>query len=184
VADGDFDPALAQPTDLPGAGGPVFTECRTVPTTAGAARLWQVIESLGGRQGWPTVPFAFDLRGWIDQLLGGIGAHRGRRDPQHLRAGEVLDWWRVEQIDHGHRLLLRAELRLPGTAWLECSVETGPGGDTQYRQRVTFVPTGLAGHLYWWAQRPLHNLVFGVLAHGIVYSAERPPLPKLQIAGA
>ncbi|MGH3932765.1 MAG: DUF2867 domain-containing protein [Pseudonocardiaceae bacterium] len=70
-----------------------------------------MIESLGGRQGWHTIPLAFELRGWIDQLLGGIGAHRGRRDPQYLRAGEVLDWWRVEEIDHGHRLLLRAELR-------------------------------------------------------------------------
>lgn len=182
-AGGGTDAATAQPTDQPGAGGPVFTERRTVATAADAAQLWQVIESLGGQQGWHTVPLAFALRGWIDQLLGGVGAHRGRRDPQHLRAGEVLDWWRVEEIDHGHRLLLRAEMRLPGTAWLECSVGTGPDGGTEYRQNVTFVPAGLAGHLYWWAQRPLHDLVFAVMAHGIVRSAERRSVPDLQTAG-
>ncbi|MFN2494611.1 MAG: SDR family oxidoreductase [Pseudonocardiaceae bacterium] len=184
AAGGGTDPALVQPTDPPGAGGPMFTERWTVPTAAAAAQLWQVIEGLGGRQGWHTVPLAFELRGWIDQLLGGVGAHRGRRDPRYLRAGEVLDWWRVEEIDHGHRLLLRAEMRLPGTAWLECSVGTGPDGGTQYRQSVTFVPAGLAGHLYWWAQRPLHDLVFGVMVHGIVRSAERLPVPAPQTAVA
>jgi hypothetical protein len=95
----------------------------------------------------------------------------------------VLDWWRVEKIDHGHRLLLRAELRMPGTAWLECRVSTRPGGGTEYHQNVTFLPAGLAGHLYWWAQRPLHNLIFGVMAHGIVHTAERASsAPRLQPA--
>ncbi len=184
LTDGVTDSATMQPMDQPGAGGPMFTEHWTVPTSASAAQLWQVIESLGGQQGWHTIPLAFELRGWIDQLLGGIGAHRGRRDPQHLRAGEVLDWWRVEEVDSGHRLLLRAEMRLPGTAWLECSVGTGSDGGTEYRQNVTFVPTGLAGHLYWWAQRPMHDLVFAVMAHGIVRSAERRSIPNLQTVGA
>jgi uncharacterized protein YbjT (DUF2867 family) len=175
VTEGAADPAAVQPTDPPGAGGPVFTEHRAVPTRADAARLWQVIESLGGQQGWHTVPLAWELRGWADQLLGGVGAHRGRRDPRYLRAGEVLDWWRVEELERGHRLLLRAEMRMPGTAWLECRVGTGRDGGTEYQQNVTFVPAGLAGHLYWWAQRPLHDLVFGVMAHGIVHAAERRP---------
>ncbi|MGH4026938.1 MAG: SDR family oxidoreductase [Pseudonocardiaceae bacterium] len=177
------DPAASRPTDPPGAGGPVFTEHRTVLTQASPAQLWQVIESLGDRQGWHTVPFAWEVRGWIDQLLGGVGAHRGRRDPQHLRPGEVLDWWRVEEVEHGRRLLLRAELRMPGTAWLECKVGTRPGGGTEYHQNVTFVPAGLAGHLYWWAQRPLHDLIFGLMAHGIAHAAERASsAPRLQPA--
>ncbi|MGH3533553.1 MAG: SDR family oxidoreductase [Pseudonocardiaceae bacterium] len=177
------DPASTQPTDLPGTGGPVFTAQRTVLTPASPATQWQVIESLGDRQGWHTVPFAWQARGWIDQLLGGVGAHHGRRDPHHLRAGEVLDWWRVEEIEHGQRLLLRAELRMPGTAWLECSVGTRPGGGSEYHQNVTFLPAGLAGHLYWWAQRPLLNLVFGVMARGIVHAAERASsAPRLRPA--
>lgn len=171
-SEGDAGPAAPQPTDPPGSGGPVFTQNWTVPTTADPGQLWRVIESIGGRQGWHTVPLAWKLRGWLDQLLGGVGAHRGRRDPQHLRAGEVLDWWRVEQIEHGHRLLLRAEMRTPGTAWLECVVGTGRHGGTEFRQNVTFAPSGLVGHLYWWVQRPLHDLIFAVMARGIVRAAE------------
>lgn len=185
AAAGPADPARARPSDPPGAGGPVFTERRTLPARAGATRLWQVIEGLGGRQGWHTVPLAWELRGWIDQLLGGVGAHRGRRDPQHLRAGEVLDAWRVEAVDRGHRLLLRSELRMPGTAWVEFRVGTGPDGGTEYHQDVTFVPTGLAGHFYWWLQRPMHDIVFGLMAHGIVHSAERAaPARDLRVVGA
>ncbi len=174
AADGDtVDPARPQPTDPIGTGGLVYTQRWEVPTEATAARLWQVIEGIGGTRGWHTVPLAFELRGWVDHLLGGVGAHRGRRDPRYLRAGEVLDWWRVEDVDHGHRLLLRAETRMPGTAWLELSVRPRPDGNAVLRQKVTFTPAGLAGHLYWWAQRPAHDVVFGVMAQGIVYTAER-----------
>ena len=71
---------------------------------------------------------------------------------------------------------------MPGTAWLECSVGAGSAGGTEYRQDVTFVPAGLAGHLYWWAQRPLHDIVFGVMAHGIVYAAEHLAVPDPESA--
>ncbi|HEX2297679.1 MAG TPA: DUF2867 domain-containing protein [Pseudonocardiaceae bacterium] len=80
---------------------------------------------------------------------------------------------------------LRSELRMPGTAWVEFRVGTGPDGDTEYHQDVTFVPRGLAGHFYWWLQRPMHDVVFGLMAHGIVHSAEgASPAPDLQVVGA
>ncbi|MGH3915693.1 MAG: SDR family oxidoreductase, partial [Pseudonocardiaceae bacterium] len=157
---GPRDPEVPHPTDPLGADGPVYTQHWEVATDATAARLWQVIEGIGGDRGWHTLPLVFELRGWIDQLLGGVGAHRGRRDPQYLRAGEVLDWWRVEDIEPGRRLLLRAEMRMPGTAWLQLGVRSGPDGIVTFCQDVTFAPAGLAGHLYWWAQRPAHDVVF------------------------
>ncbi|MGH8922062.1 MAG: SDR family oxidoreductase [Actinomycetes bacterium] len=169
------DPEVPHSTDALGADGPVYTQHREVPTGATAAQLWQVIEGIGGARGWHTLPLIFELRGWIDQLLGGVGAHRGRRDPQYLRVGEVLDWWRVEDIDPGRRLLLRAEMRMPGTAWLELSVQPRPDGAVACHQDVTFAPTGLAGHLYWWTQRPAHDAVFHAMAHGIAHAAERAP---------
>lgn len=167
------DPATPVPTDPPGSGGPVYTQRWELPTGASAAGLWRVIEGIGGRRGWHTVPLAFELRGWLDQLLGGVGAHRGRRDPDRVRTGEVLDWWRVENVEHGRTLLLRAEMRMPGTAWLQLGVHTGPEGRATLRQEVTFVPGGLTGQLYWWAQRPAHDVVFGVMAGGIAAAAER-----------
>lgn len=169
----EADPALPAPHDPKGSGGPEFVEERRLPTTAGPAELWRVIESIGGDNGWYTVPGAWQLRGVLDRALGGVGDYRGRRDPRTLRRGEVLDWWRVEEIDPGRRLLLRAEMRMPGTAWLEMSVGETTDGRSEYRQRVTFRPSGPAGHLYWWGQRLGHEVVFGVMAKRLVRAAEQ-----------
>lgn len=171
----DYEQSVRHALSPAAAGGPAFTEERSLRTDASTSQVWRIVESIGGDNGWYTLPLVWELRGWIDQLLGGIGAHRGRRDARRLRAGETLDWWRVEEIDTGRRLLLRAEMKMPGTAWLEMVVEPTGDGRTRYLQRVTFVPAGLAGHVYWWAQRLGHEVVFGLMARGIVGAAENMP---------
>ena len=95
--------------------------------------------------------------------------------PQELRVGDALDWWRVEElrVDPADRMLrLRAEMKVPGYAWLDLRVQAGPGGGSVYRQHAVFIPHGLAGHLYWWAVVPTHGVVFGGMARNITRTAE------------
>jgi uncharacterized protein YbjT (DUF2867 family) len=131
---------------------------------APAPVLWDVIGGLGGDTGWYTVPGVWALRGGLDRLLGGVGARRTR--PDRLEPGAALDWWRIEEVDPGRRILLRAETKLPGTARLELTAEPDADGST-YRQRVAFTPRGPAGHAYWYAQKPLHDFVFAVMARTV-----------------
>jgi hypothetical protein len=111
--------------------------------------LWRVIEGIGGTTGWYSFGAAWAVRGLADRLVGGVGLRRGRRDPVHLRPGDALDFWRVETITPGQLLRLRAEMKLPGLAWLELQVGQDDDGQTTYRQRAIFQPHGLAGHAYW-----------------------------------
>lgn len=163
-------PSDPLPTDPPWSGGSVYQDVRVRYADADPSTLWQVIESVGGEHGWYSVPLAWSARGWIDRLTGGVGLRRGRRDPHLLRPGEALDWWRVERVDRGRLLRLRAEMRLPGQAWLELSCSPA-GGGAIYRQRAVFRPHGLAGHLYWFAVTPAHRLVFGGMARNITEAA-------------
>jgi hypothetical protein len=104
-----------------------------------------------------------------------VGLQRGRRDPRLLRVGETLDFWRVEELDRGRLLRLRAEMKVPGLAWLELWVEAA-GGGAVLPQRALFHPRGLAGHLYWWAVKPFHGVVFGGMVRNIRRAAEREPV--------
>jgi Protein of unknown function (DUF2867). len=106
----------------------------------------------------------------LDQIIGGVGLRRGRRDPKRLRVGDAVDFWRVEEIDPGRLLRLRAEMRLPGLAWLELGLRRA-GGRTIYQQRAIFHPRGLIGHLYWWAISPLHGLIFGRMPRNVAEAA-------------
>ncbi len=169
-------PSDPLPTDPAWSGGTVYEDVRELRTTASPASLWQVVESIGGERGWYSFPLAWSVRGWIDRLVGGVGLRRGRRDPRRLRVGEALDWWRVERLDRPRLLRLRAEMRLPGQAWLDLSVAEADGG-ARYRQRATFRPRGLAGQLYWQGIRPLHALIFGGMARNITGAAEREDQP-------
>ena len=119
------------------------------------AALWRVIEGVGGENGWYSFPLAWSVRGWLDRLVGGVGLRRGRRDPHRLQVGEALDFWRVEEIEPGELLRLRAEMRLPGRAWLEMRAEPTGDGRSRYAQRAVFLPRGLAGHAYWGVGRPV-----------------------------
>ncbi|WP_435157796.1 SDR family oxidoreductase [Amycolatopsis sacchari] len=166
-------PSDPMPTDPEWAGGSLYEDVRELPADADPETLWQVIESIGGEQGWYSFPLAWSARGWIDRLAGGIGLRRGRRDPRRLRPGEALDWWRVEKLERPRLLRLRAEMRLPGRAWLELTVTPGPGGGSVYRQRAIFEPHGLAGHLYWKSVVPFHTIVFGGMARNITGAARQ-----------
>jgi uncharacterized protein YbjT (DUF2867 family) len=165
-------PSDPLPTDPDWAGGTVYLDERTRRTSADPAAVWQVVEGIGGDTGWYSFPLAWRVRGWMDRAVGGVGLRRGRRDPAKLFVGDALDFWRVEELDRGRLLRLRAEMRLPGLAWLEFHVEHEADGAV-LRQRATFAPHGLAGHLYWWAIAGFHGIVFGGMVRGIVRAAER-----------
>lgn len=141
-------PSDPLPSDPDWAGGTVYVDDRAQRTDASPEALWDVIESIGGEHGWYSFPLAWSVRGWADRLVGGVGLRRGRRDPRRLHLGEALDWWRVEYLDRPRLLRLRAEMKLPGRAWLELGVESDEDGRTVYRQRAVFEPHGLAGHAY------------------------------------
>lgn len=169
-------PADPLPSDPDWSGGTAYVDEREARTTADVDRLWAVVVGIGGENGWYSFPLAWAVRGWLDRVLGGVGLRRGRRNPTRLHVGEALDWWRVETLDDEgpERLLrLRAEMRVPGLAWLELGVAAAPGGGSVYRQRAVFVPHGLAGQLYWWSVWPFHGIVFGGMTRNIVGAAER-----------
>ncbi|MEU6781275.1 SDR family oxidoreductase [Nonomuraea angiospora] len=165
-------PSDPLPTDPDWAGGSLYIDCRSLRVDADPEALWQVIEGIGGNNGWYSLPVAWHLRGLLDRLFGGVGLRRGRRDAYRLRTGDTLDFWRVEEVLPGRLLRLRAEMRLPGLAWLELSVSRS-GGGTFYRQRAIFHPHGLLGHLYWWAIRPFHGLIFGRMPVNVAAAAAR-----------
>ncbi|HEY7595127.1 MAG TPA: SDR family oxidoreductase [Actinophytocola sp.] len=166
------EPSDPLPTDPEWSGGSLYEDIRELRTTADPDTVWQVIESIGGEHGWYSFPLAWSVRGWIDRLTGGVGLRRGRRDPRRLHTGEALDWWRVEHLDRPHLLRLRAEMRLPGRAWLELSTAPDGAGGSVYRQRAVFEPHGLAGHAYWRAVSPFHGIVFGGMARNITGAAQ------------
>jgi uncharacterized protein YbjT (DUF2867 family) len=172
-------PSDPLPTDPDWAGGSLYVDERTRATTAAPDALWRVVEGIGGDAGWYSFPLAWEARGWLDRLVGGVGLRRGRRDAHDLYVGDALDFWRVEELDEGRLLRLRAEMRLPGLAWLEFHVEHARAGggaestSTVLRQRATFAPRGLAGHAYWWAVAVFHGIVFGGMLRGITRAAEQ-----------
>jgi hypothetical protein len=163
-------PSDPLPTDPDWAGGSLYHDVRALDTDVAPEALWQVIEGIGGENGWYSFPLAWAVRGWLDRLVGGVGLRRGRRDARRLRVGDSLDFWRVEEIERGKLLRLRAEMRLPGLAWLEMCVDRS-NGHVRYRQRALFHPRGLLGHIYWWSIAPFHAIIFGGMARNIVRAA-------------
>lgn len=168
-------PSDPLPTDPDWAGGSLYTDGRELAVDAPPEALWRVVEGIGGENGWYSFPLAWAVRGWLDRLVGGVGIRRGRRDADRLRVGDSLDFWRVEEIVPGRLLRLRAEMRLPGLAWLELHADppSPAGAGSRYRQRALFHPRGLLGHLYWWSVSPFHAVVFGGMARNIARAAER-----------
>nr|WP_221375845.1 SDR family oxidoreductase [Actinoplanes polyasparticus] len=163
------------PSDPEWSGGSIYVDERTREVKAPVEALWRVIEGVGGDNGWYSFPLAWSVRGWLDRLVGGVGLRRGRRDRDHLRVGEALDWWRVEEIEPGKVLRLRAEMRVPGRAWLEMSASPDGNGGSVYRQRAIFLPRGLAGHAYWASVVPFHGFIFSGMARNIARGAETRP---------
>ena len=141
-----------------------LVDTRAVETPVPPERAFAPIRRIGGRTGWYSHNRLWRLRGFLDLLVGGVGLRRGRSDPEDLAVGSTLDFWRVEAYEPDRLLRLRAEMRVPGRAWLQFEVEGGERGST-IRQTALFDPVGLWGLAYWYALRPLHTLVFrGMLA--------------------
>ncbi|MGQ0465134.1 MAG: SDR family oxidoreductase [Sporichthyaceae bacterium] len=165
------------PSDPDWSGGSVYFDEREGRSAVSPDELWRVVKGIGGDNGWYSFPLAWAARGWLDRLVGGVGLRRGRRDPSSLRVGEALDWWRVEALDErgpSKLLRLRAEMKVPGRAWLELRVEPGPDGGSVYRQKAIFVPKGLAGQAYWHAVLPFHGVVFKGMTRNILAAADGP----------
>ena len=165
-------PSDPLPSDPDWAGGSLYIDERKVLVDATPDQLWAVIEGIGGEHGWYSWRLGWWARGLLDRVVGGPGLRRGRRDPMELAVGDALDWWRVEDIDDLHLLRLRAEMRLPGLAWLDLIIDTDAQGRTLFRQRALFHPRGLAGHAYWAIIRPFHDVVFGSMQRNIARAAE------------
>jgi hypothetical protein len=104
--------------------------------------------------------WAWKVRGFGDGLIGGVGLRRGRRDPDKLRVGEALDFWRVEAVEPGRMLRLRAEMKVPGQAWLQFKVTLLDEGGSRLEQTAFFAPKGLAGLMYWYLLYPIHRMIF------------------------
>lgn len=150
----------------------------TVKRVAFAARLqgdigsvWKVVERIGGEHGWYYGDPLWRLRGWLDKLLAGPGLRRGRRDPEKTHVGDALDFWRVVDVLEERRLLLRAEMRLPGEALLEFRLTPHWENVVELRMTASFVPRGLLGLLYWYGLYPVHMIIFGNMIENISNAA-------------
>lgn len=166
LAAGTLSPRLFDAIKVPEHG--VLTDSRIVPLTAPRDEVVDRIWGIGGNGGWPSMNWAWNLRGTVDKLVGGIGIRRGRRHPKDLHAGDALDFWRVLLADRPKgRLILYAEMKLPGEAWLEFVIEEQPDGNHALRQTATFRPQGLLGRLYWLVVLPFHWLLFPRMARNL-----------------
>lgn len=152
--------------------GSRLVDSRTVEVPVSAARAFRPIERIGGKTGWYYGGWMWSLRGFLDLLVGGAGLRRGRRDPRHLAVGDTVDFWRVESITQDRLLRLRAEMRLPGRAWLQYEVEQREKSCV-IRQTSLFDPVGLFGLAYWYALVPFHHLVFAGTLKGIARAAAK-----------
>jgi uncharacterized protein YbjT (DUF2867 family) len=153
-----------------------LVDVRKVVVEAPCDRVFSVIQRIGGQNGWYYCDWLWRLRGWLDLVSGGIGLRRGRPDPEKLRVGDALDFWRVEALEPDRLVRLYAEMKLPGRAWLEFSLES-IGNQTRITQTAIFDPVGLGGLAYWYGVYPLHRIVFAGMIQAIArqatgYSAE------------
>ncbi len=165
---GEIPPAeLSTRFDAKWAGGTVFGDTRRLVVKAKPAELWQPIVRLGGTTGWYYGNWLWRLRGVIDKLVGGVGLRRGRRHESQLAVGDALDFWRVVAVETDKRLMLVAEMKLPGQALLEFRLRRIDEDKTELLQSARFLPSGLAGILYWLAVSPLHELIFNGMLMGI-----------------
>ena len=152
-------PRSAEPFPVDGS---ILRVRRIVAVDASPEATFAEVERIGGSNGWPYAQPLWRIRGWIDRMAGGVGM-RGRPSSDGLHEGAILDFWRVEVLQWPAALRLRAEMRLPGRAWLEFEVQPA-GSGSRLVQTATFHPTGLAGRAYWYGLYPIHALVFRGMA--------------------
>jgi hypothetical protein len=167
TSQGDVSPVVLTTQD----GMIIERRQRLVRATPGD--VYRAFTGLGGQRGWLYANWAWSLRGMVDRLMGGVGLRRGRRHPNTVRAGDALDFWRVEAVEPDRLLRLRAEMKLPGDAWLQFEARPQSGQETLLLQTAFFAPKGLLGFLYWYLLYPLHGLIFSGLIRNLARSAEQ-----------
>jgi uncharacterized protein YbjT (DUF2867 family) len=150
----------------------MIMERREMTLHVSPGAVYEVFAGLGGKRGWLFMDWAWELRGLIDRLAGGAGMQRGRRDPTDLRTGDALDFWRVEDVIPGRLLRLRAEMKMPGKAWLQFEVKPREEGTSVFSLTAFFAPKGLAGILYWYLLYSFHSIIFSGLCKKISQKAE------------
>ncbi len=149
----------------------MFIERRGVIVDVPQEQVFRAYTGIGGARGWLYMDWAWGIRGWMDKVIGGVGLRRGRRHPDDIRAGEALDFWRVEAVENPHLLRLRAEMKVPGKAWLEFRSEPAEDGKTALTTTAYFAPHGLFGTLYWYAMWPFHKFIFDGLTRRVASRA-------------
>jgi hypothetical protein len=155
------------PGDPDWSGGTVFRDIREITIGSPAWAAFRAVCRVGGGNGWHAADWLWTIRGWLDRVAGGPGLRRGRRNPETIRYGDALDFWRVVRFEKDRCLSLRAEMRLPGEALLDFRVEPITDDSCKLRQTALFQPRGLLGLLYWYAVLPFHNIVFRGMLAGI-----------------
>lgn len=171
---GRRSPEWVQTGDPAWAGGTRFRDRRCVRMSARLDEAWRPIVRIGGKTGWYYADWLWQLRGRMDRLIGGVGMSRGRADPENLREGGVLDCWRVEAVEPERHLLLRAEMKLPGQAFLRFRLTPLDEETTEIEQTACFLPRGLMGILYWYAVLPAHHFIFQGMLNGIAGRIGKP----------
>ncbi len=156
-----FDPA-----------GYLIRDEQRVAVKAPAAVLFDRVSRVGGKVGWYYADLLWRIRGGLDRMLGGAGLRRGRRDPKRIWIGDAIDFWRVSDFEPGKRLLLHAEMKVPGDAWLEFRAQPVAEDRSELIQTAYFRPTPFWGHLYWYVLYPVHWFIFRGMARRLARAAE------------
>ncbi len=151
----------------------MIIERRQAEVSASAHDVFSAFTQLGGERGWLYWNWAWQVRGIVDRLVGGVGFRRGRRHPAEVRPGDALDFWRVEAVEMDRSLRLRAEMKVPGRAWLLFEARPQGGEKTLLQQTAFFAPKGLSGLLYWYLLYPVHRLIFSGLIRNLAAQAEQ-----------
>jgi len=154
------------PGDPDWTGGTIYNDSRQILLAGRPEEVWKAVVSIGGEAGWYYADWLWKIRGVLDQLAGGVGLHRGRRTQEDISAGEALDFWRVARVIKHERLLLVAEMKLPGEATLDFRLEEVAPGQTLLTQVACFLPQGFLGLLYWYSVTPFHNFIFDGMLRG------------------
>ncbi len=150
-----------------------LSDSRNVPVNASTSRVFQVFIQLGGDEGWLFFNWAWKIRGWFDKLIGGVGMGVDERDIGNIKVGDKVDFWVVEKIIQDQLLRFRAEMKIPGVAWLEFIVKENSSGQSVMSQTAYFIPNGIWGRLYWYGLYPIHVIIFSGMIKRIAKKAEK-----------
>ncbi len=171
------------PGDEPWSGGTVFVDERSISIDAPPEAVFRAVCRVGGGHGWYAADWLWHIRGWMDQLVGGPGLRRGRRDRERLSVGDALDFWRVIGIRENHSLDLVAEMKVPGEARLSFRIDAQGASRSSLVMTASFAPKGLLGLAYWYSVFPLHGLVFSGMLRGIRDAAHAEARPSGSAGG-